>query len=32
LVGDRGGEAAVIFNDNHQRLLLGAHAEFWGRG
>ena len=32
LVGDRGGEAAVFFNDDHQRLLLGAHAEFWGAG
>jgi hypothetical protein len=27
LVGDGSGEATVVFNDDHQWLLLGAHAE-----
>ncbi|MEY3853066.1 MAG: hypothetical protein RI910_2046 [Verrucomicrobiota bacterium] len=31
LIGERGGEAAIVFNDDHQWLLLGAHAES-GRG
>jgi len=32
LIGERGGEATIVFNDDHQRLLLGTHAESWERG
>jgi hypothetical protein len=31
LIGDGGGEATIVFNNDYQRLLLGAHAES-GRG
>jgi hypothetical protein len=31
LIGERGGEATIVFNDDHQGLLLRAHAES-GRG
>jgi hypothetical protein len=31
LIGERGGEATIVFNNDYQRLLLGAHAES-GRG
>jgi hypothetical protein len=27
LFGEQGGEASLIFNDDHERFLLGAHAE-----
>jgi hypothetical protein len=30
LFGEQGGEASFIFNDDHERFLLGAHAEKGG--
>jgi hypothetical protein len=30
IVCERGGEATIVFDDDHQWLLLGAHAESGG--